>query len=76
MASVVGRSAFRAVVADYEEASTNTIDHCITPYAALRQKETSAITSGVVPGMMEIAFRHHPLNVWDNFLVSTKLSSL
>jgi multiple sugar transport system substrate-binding protein len=63
-------SAFRAMVADYEKASGNTIDHSITPYAALRQKEISAITSGVVPDMMEIAdFAITPLNVWDDKLL-------
>ena len=42
--------AFRAMVADYEKASGNKIDHSLVPNAPLRQKEVSAITSGVVPG--------------------------
>src|SRR3977135_4669024 len=40
---------FKKIVADYEKASGNTIDHTITPYAPLRQKIVSAMTSGVVP---------------------------
>jgi multiple sugar transport system substrate-binding protein len=63
-------SAFLSMVAEYEKASGNRIDHSITPYAALRQKEISAITSGVVPDVMEIAdFFITPLNVWDDKLV-------
>ena len=34
---------------DYEKASGNTIDYTIVPYAPLRQKIISAVTSGVVP---------------------------
>src|SRR5690349_24327829 len=48
-------AAFKAMVANYEKESGNKIDYSITPYAALRQKEISAITSGTVPDMMEIA---------------------
>jgi multiple sugar transport system substrate-binding protein len=63
-------SAFRSMVADYEKASGNKIDYSTTPYAALRQKEISAITSGVVPDVMEIAdIFITPLNVWDDKLV-------
>jgi multiple sugar transport system substrate-binding protein len=63
-------SAFKQMVADYEKASGNKVDYSITPYAALRQKEISAITSGVVPDMMEIAdFAITPLNAWDNRLI-------
>ena len=62
--------AFRAMVADYEKASGNTIDFTIVPNAPLRQKEVSAITSGVVPDVMEVAdFRFAPLNVWDDKLL-------
>jgi multiple sugar transport system substrate-binding protein len=62
--------AFKAMVADYEKASGNTIDFTIVPNAPLRQKEVSAITSGVVPDVMEVAdFRFAPLNVWDDKLL-------
>src|SRR5262249_2657629 len=62
--------AFKAMVADYEKASGNAIDFTIVPNAPLRQKEVSAITSGVVPDVMEVAdFRFAPLNVWDNKLL-------
>ena len=45
--------ALRKLVADYEKASGNTIDLSIVPFVALRQKEVAAITSGVVPDLME-----------------------
>jgi multiple sugar transport system substrate-binding protein len=63
-------AAFRALVADYEKASGNTIEYSIVPYAPLRQKEVSAITSGVVPDIMESgdpAFV--PLHAWSGKLV-------
>lgn len=41
--------AFKKIVEDYEKASGNTIDYTIVPYAPLRQKIISAVTSGVVP---------------------------
>jgi multiple sugar transport system substrate-binding protein len=41
--------AFKKLVEDYEKASGNTIDYTIIPYAPLRQKIISAVTSGVVP---------------------------
>jgi ABC-type glycerol-3-phosphate transport system substrate-binding protein len=42
-------SAFIKLVADYEKTSGNKIDYNLIPFAPLRQKEVSAITSGVVP---------------------------
>ena len=45
--------AFRKVVANYEKASGNTIDYTIIPYAPLRQKIISAVTSGVVPDLYQ-----------------------
>jgi len=58
------------MVADYEKASGNKIDYSIIPFAALRQKEVSAITSGVVPDVMEVYDRAFaPLNAWDDKLV-------
>ena len=63
-------SAFNAMVADYEKASGNKIDYSIIPFAALRQKEVSAITSGVVPDVMEVAdFEFAPIQSWDDKLV-------
>src|SRR5207244_2116623 len=61
---------FKKIVADYEKASGNTIDHTITPYAPLRQKIVSAVTSGVVPDL----FQNNPgeiiaLYAWDDRLV-------
>jgi multiple sugar transport system substrate-binding protein len=63
-------AAFKKMVADYEKASGNKIDYSIIPFAALRQKEVSAMTSGVVPDVMEVYDREFaPLNAWDDKLV-------
>jgi len=61
---------FKKVVADYGKASGNTIDLSIMPFAPLRQKIVSAVTSGVVPDMLyatpaEII----ALYAWDDKLV-------
>jgi multiple sugar transport system substrate-binding protein len=62
--------AFRNMIADYEKASGNKIDYSIIPFAPLRQKMISAVTSGVVPDVMEYAdFSFLPLNAWDDKLV-------
>jgi multiple sugar transport system substrate-binding protein len=45
--------AFKKLVADYEKASGNTIDYTIVPYAPMRQKIVSAMTSGVVPDVIQ-----------------------
>src|SRR6201997_4447448 len=45
--------AFKKVVADYEKASGNSIDYSITPYAPMRQKIVSAVTSGEVPDLFQ-----------------------
>ncbi|MGA8756920.1 MAG: ABC transporter substrate-binding protein, partial [Stellaceae bacterium] len=45
--------AFRKIVADYEKASGNTIDYSIIPYAPMRQKIISAVTSGTVPDLYQ-----------------------
>ena len=42
-------TAVKKLVADYEKASGNTIELSIIPFAPLRQKIISAVTSGVVP---------------------------
>jgi multiple sugar transport system substrate-binding protein len=62
--------AFKKIVADYEKASGNTIDYTIVPYAPLRQKIISAVTSGDVPDL----FQNTPgqmiaLFAWDGKLV-------
>src|ERR1700749_1883345 len=44
---------FKKLVADYQKASGNTIDYSIIPYAPMRQKIVSAITSGVVPDVIQ-----------------------
>src|ERR1700704_2238981 len=61
---------FKKIVAEYEKASGNTIDYSIMPYAPLRQKIVSAVTSGVVPDL----FQNSPaeviaLHAWDDRLV-------
>jgi multiple sugar transport system substrate-binding protein len=62
--------AFKKAVADYQKASGNTIELSIVPFAPLRQKIVSAVTSGVVPDM----FPNQPgeivaLYAWDDKLV-------
>ena len=62
--------AFKKLLADYEKASGNKIEDSIVPFAPLRQKAVSAITSGVVPDIMEYAdFQFLPLNAWDDKFV-------
>jgi multiple sugar transport system substrate-binding protein len=61
---------FKKVVADYEQASGNTIDLGIMPFAPQRQKIVSAVTSGVVPDVIN----NNPgeiiaLYAWDDKLV-------
>src|SRR5260370_28681153 len=60
----------KKIVADYEKASSNTIDLSIVPFAPQRQKIVSAVTSGVVPDLLpanpaEIV----ALYAWDDKLV-------
>jgi len=62
-------TAFQKMAADYEKASGNKLDFSLIPYAALRQKAISAITSGAVPDMIEVAdFALAPLQSWDDRL--------
>ena len=61
---------FKKIVAEYEKASGNTIDYNIMPYAPLRQKIVSAVTSGVVPDL----FQNNPAEIialyaWQDKLV-------
>src|SRR5438067_1736394 len=61
---------FKKMVGEYEKASGNKVEHSIIPYAALRQKAISAITSGAVPDIIEVAdFAFAPLQAWDDKLV-------
>ncbi len=62
--------AFNKLVADYEKQSGNKLNASIIPFAPLRQKEVSAITSGVVPDVMEFAdFEFCALQSWQNNLL-------
>src|SRR2546429_702207 len=61
---------FKKIVADYEKASGNKVDLSIIPFAPLRQKAVSAITSGVVPDIMETAdLEFAALQSWDDKLL-------
>ena len=62
--------AFQALVAEYQKLSGNTIDYSILPYAPMRQKIVSAVTSGLVPDI----FQNTPaeltaLYAWDDRLL-------
>src|SRR5690348_1360166 len=62
--------AFRKVVADYQKASGNAIDFSIVPFAPLRQKIVSAITSGLVPDLVTVTpTEAAPLFAWEDKLV-------
>jgi len=62
--------AFNKLVADYEKLSGNKIDASIVPFAPLRQKIISAITSGVVPDLTTIGLLELPaLQAWQGNLV-------
>ena len=61
---------FKKIAADYEKASGNTIDDSIVPYAPMRQKIVSAVTSGAVPDL----FQNTPVEIialyaWQDKLV-------
>jgi multiple sugar transport system substrate-binding protein len=61
---------FKKIVADYEKASGNTIDHSIIPYAPMRQKIVSAVQSAVVPDLCQnTPYEVLALFAWDNKLV-------
>src|SRR6476659_8215637 len=63
-------SAFQKLAASYEKASGNKLDYSIIPFAPLRQKEVSAITSGVVPDVREAADSFFAaLNAWNDSLL-------
>src|SRR4051794_23213349 len=61
---------FKKLVEDYQKASGNKIDYSIIPYAPMRQKIVSAITSGSVPDL----FQNSPTEInalyaWDDKLI-------
>ncbi len=61
---------FKQMVADYEKASGNQIDYSIVPFAAQRQKEIAAITSGVVPDIINLGdYFFGVLSAWKDQLV-------
>lgn len=62
--------AFRKLAEDYQKQSGNTLDYSIIPFAPLRQKSISAITSGDVPDVIEYAdFQFVPTTAWQDQLV-------
>jgi multiple sugar transport system substrate-binding protein len=62
--------AFKQLVADYEKASGNTIEYSIVPFAAMRQKEIAAVTSGVVPDIIDVGdYFFAVLSAWKDQLV-------
>ena len=61
--------AIKKIIADYEKASGNTIDYSIMPYAPLRQKIISAVTSGEVPDL----FQNNPAEIIALFAWQDKL---
>src|SRR6516165_342712 len=63
-------AAFKKMVADYEKASGNQIDYSIVPFAAQRQKEIAAVTSGVVPDVINLGdYFFGVLGAWKDQLV-------
>src|SRR5665213_3445103 len=62
--------AFKKVIEDYEKTAGNKVEYSIIPYAPMRQKIVSAITSGAVPDL----FQNSPVEInalysWDDKLV-------
>jgi multiple sugar transport system substrate-binding protein len=64
--------AFQAMVAEYEKATGNVIDHSLIPFGPLMQKMVSALTSGDVPDVMTHDIAEQavvPQNAWNDKLV-------
>ncbi len=62
--------AFKEMVENYQKASGNKIEYSIIPYAPMRQKIVSAMTSGVVPDVFQNSLAEmHALYAWDDKLV-------
>src|SRR5215467_7706364 len=65
-------ASFNAMVADYEKATGNTIDHSLIPFGPMMQKIVSALTSGDVPDVMTHDIAEQavvPQNAWNDRLV-------
>src|SRR5689334_20166003 len=63
-------TAFQKLAAAYQKASGNKLDYSIIPFAPLRQKEVSAVTSGAVPDVMEVAYYFFAAtNAWNDKLM-------
>jgi multiple sugar transport system substrate-binding protein len=65
-------ASFRAMVAEYEKASGNKIDYSLVPFAPMRQKIVSALTSGDVPDVMSnynAGVTVVPQNAWNDQLL-------
>ena len=65
-------ASFRAMVAEYQKASGNTIDYSLVPFAPLMQKIVSALTSGEVPDVLSHNIADAavvPQNAWNDKLV-------
>jgi ABC-type glycerol-3-phosphate transport system substrate-binding protein len=61
---------FKKMVEDYETASGNKIELSILPFAAMRQKEVAAVTSGVVPDIINVGdYFFAVLSAWNDELV-------
>src|SRR6516162_10263988 len=64
-------AAFRAMVADYQKQSGNTIDYSLIPFAPLMQKTVSSLTSGDVPDVISHDIQDQqvvPQNAWHDKL--------
>src|SRR6185312_3399135 len=63
-------TSFKKLAVDYEKASGNKLDYSILPFVQLRQKAVSAVTSGAVPDVMEVAdYFFGALHAWDDKLL-------
>ena len=65
-------AAFRAMVAEYQKQSGNTIDYSLIPFAPLMQKIISGLTSGDVPDVISHDAQSQiviPPNAWKDKLV-------
>ena len=63
-------TSFKKLAADYENASGNKLDYSILPFAQLRQKAVSAVSSGAVPDVLEVAdYFFGALHAWDDKLL-------
>jgi multiple sugar transport system substrate-binding protein len=62
-------AAFKNMVAEYEKVSGNRIESSIVPFAAMRQKEIAAVTSGDVPDVINVGdYYFAVLGAWNNQL--------